>query len=70
MNNDNQRHSMKRRSFFSALGIGIAGAFASVPLLRSLVRFIPPTGNPGQKVVVKINPYAVPRTEKGNASHG
>jgi hypothetical protein len=70
MSDDNLMHTMKRRKFFVSLGTGFAGVFAGLPILRSLVHYRRSVRDSQRKVTVTVNPYAVPRTQKGKASHG
>ena len=69
MNARTQETGIKRRSFFTSLIAGTAGVFAGIPLLRSIVRHLPASEQRTGKIVVTINPLAVPRSRKGGTSN-
>jgi divalent metal cation (Fe/Co/Zn/Cd) transporter len=64
---DDRMHEsgMKRRKFFGSLVGGGAMLIAGLPILRTLIRRTPRPEE--KKVVVTVNPLAVPRGAKGGS---
>ena len=69
METTQEKYPHSRRSFFVRLFSGIAGGWIVGNLFSSLVRNTTVIGST-QVVQVKINPLAVPRTNKDTISHG
>jgi len=62
--------AVKRRSFFGYIAGGLAGLLAGGSSLR-VVSLAAKHFNPsGEKITVRINPLAVPRTNKKHESSG
>jgi len=69
METGQNKQTLRRRSFFMRLIGGIVGGWITGNLFSGIVRSTALTQNK-KAIQVKINPLAVPRTNKNNTSHG